>query len=126
MPAIGGLAGTLYASNVRYINPDNFLLKLSILFLAAVVLGGPGNMPGVILGAILVSYVPERLRFVAEQRYFWFGVLLMVMMVFRPQGILPRKLKPRAHERDPSESDASPFFDVSEGSPDLEGGAAHV
>ena len=123
--AIGGLAGTLYASNVRFINPDNFQLKLSILFLAAVVLGGPGNMAGVILGAILVSYVPERLRFLDDARYFIFGVLLMVMMVFRPQGILPRKLKARRQEADPRDSDASPFFDVSEGSPDLEGGAAH-
>ena len=116
---IGGLSGTLYASNVRFINPDNFQLKLSILFLAAVVLGGPGNMPGVIIGAIAVSYLPERLRFLNTSRYFYFGVLLMVMMIFRPQGLLPRKLRARRQERDP---DIPPFVDVSEGDPDLEGG----
>ena len=43
------------------ITPDNFNLQLSILFLAAVVLGGPGNMPGVILGAVVIAYLPERL-----------------------------------------------------------------
>jgi len=117
---IGGLSGTLYASNVRFINPDNFLLKLSILFLAAVVLGGPGNMVGVMLGAVAVSYLPERLRFLNTSRYFWFGVLLMVMMVFRPQGLLPRKLRARIKPRD---SDVPAFVDVSEGDPDLEGGS---
>ncbi|MEO7398759.1 MAG: branched-chain amino acid ABC transporter permease [Ilumatobacteraceae bacterium] len=115
--AIGGIAGTLYASNVRFINPDNFQLKLSILFLAAVILGGPGNMPGVIVGAIAVSYFPERLRFLDTSRYFWFGLVLMVMMIFRPQGLLPRKLRMRRREVEP------PFVDAREGDPDLEGGA---
>jgi branched-chain amino acid transport system permease protein len=117
---IGGLSGTLYASNVRFINPDNFQLKLSILFLAAVVLGGPGNMVGVMFGAVAVSYLPERLRFLNTSRYFWFGVVLMVMMVFRPQGLLPRKLRARIKPRD---SDVPAFVDVSEGDPDLEGGS---
>lgn len=116
---VGGLAGTLYASNVRFINPDNFQLKLSILFLAAVVLGGPGNMAGVVLGAIAVSYIPERLRFLNTTRYFYFGVALMIMMIFRPQGLLPRKLM--ARRRSPG-ADPPPFVDVSEGDPDLEGG----
>ncbi|MEO6125151.1 MAG: branched-chain amino acid ABC transporter permease [Ilumatobacteraceae bacterium] len=117
---IGGLAGTLYASNVRFINPDNFLLKLSILFLAAVVLGGPGNMAGVMLGAIAVSYIPERLRFLNTTRYFYFGMALMIMMIFRPQGLLPRKL--RARRREPVVP-PPPFIDVSEGDPDVEGGS---
>lgn len=116
---IGGLAGTLYASNVRFINPDNFQLKLSILFLAAVVFGGPGNMVGVVFGAVAVSYLPERLRFLNTTRYFWFGVVLMVMMVFRPQGLLPRKLQQRIKPRD---SVMPAFIDVSEGDPDREGG----
>ena len=81
--AIGGLAGTMYAGNVSFINPDNFDLQLSILFLAAVVLGGPGNIGGVIVGAVLVSYLPERLRFLNANRFFWFGTALVVMMIFR-------------------------------------------
>ncbi len=90
--AIGGLAGTMYAGNVSFINPDNFDLQLSILFLAAVVLGGPGNIGGVIVGAVLVSYLPERLRFLNANRFFWFGTALVVMMIFRPRGLWPRKV----------------------------------
>lgn len=93
--AVGGMAGTLFAAKQGIILPKNFDLRLSILFLAAVVLGGPGNMPGVILGAFLVSYVPERLRFLNTTRYFWFGVVLVVFMIVRPQGIWPRRLAGR-------------------------------
>ncbi len=89
--AVGSVAGALYATKTQFINPYNFDLRLSILFLAAVVLGGPGNMPGVILGAVAVSYLPERLRFLNTSRYFWFGVLLVVLMIFRPQGLWPRR-----------------------------------
>ena len=89
--AVGGLAGTLYATKTAFIQPDSFRLQLSILFLAAVVLGGPGNMPGVIVGAVATSYLPERLRFLNTSRFFWFGVVLVVMMIFRPQGLLPRR-----------------------------------
>lgn len=90
--AVGGLAGVHYAGKVGFINPDNFPLQLSILFLAAVVLGGSGNMYGAILGAILVAYVPERLRNFADKRVFVFGVVLVLMMVFRPEGILPKRV----------------------------------
>ncbi len=89
--AIGGLSGTLYAGYVSAITPETFTLQLSILFLAAVVLGGAGNVPGVIIGAVLVSYLPERFRNFEEWRVFIFGAALVVMMVFRPQGILPSK-----------------------------------
>jgi branched-chain amino acid transport system permease protein len=91
--ALGGLSGVLFASKVRFINPDSFPLQLSILFLAAVVLGGAGNLPGVILGAVVVGYLPERFRFLDEQRYFFFGIALVLTMIFRPQGLLPRKVR---------------------------------
>ncbi|MGD9794616.1 MAG: branched-chain amino acid ABC transporter permease [Acidimicrobiia bacterium] len=122
--AVGGLAGTLYAAKTHFILPTNFQLQISILFLAAVVLGGPGNMPGVIVGAIAVSYLPERFRFLNTSRYFWFGTVLVVMMIFRPQGLIPRRQHGRRH--DEPERTAS-FEDVKEGDPDLElptGGAS--
>lgn len=90
--AVGGLAGVQYAGKVGFINPDNFPLLLSILFLAAVVLGGSGNMHGVILGGILVSYLPERLRNFQDKRVFVFGVALVLVMVFRPEGLLPKRV----------------------------------
>ena len=89
--AIGGIAGSLYASKVGFINPDNFQLQLSILFLAAVVLGGTGSMYGVIMGGFLVAWIPERFRGFATRRYFVFGVVLVLVMVFRPQGLIPRR-----------------------------------
>jgi branched-chain amino acid transport system permease protein len=89
--AIGGLAGSLYASKIGFINPDNFPLLLSILFLSAVVLGGSGNMAGAILGAVVISYGPERIRNFSDRRYFVFGVVLVLVMVFRPQGLLPNR-----------------------------------
>ena len=89
--AIGGIAGVLYAGKVGFINPDNFQLQLSILFLSAVVLGGTGNMYGAIMGGFLVAWMPERFRNFSEQRYFVFGVVLVLVMVFRPQGIIPRR-----------------------------------
>lgn len=88
---IGGIAGALYAGKVGFINPDNFQLQLSILFLAAVVLGGTGNMYGAIVGGFLVAWLPERFRNFSDQRYFVFGVALVLVMVFRPQGIIPRR-----------------------------------
>jgi branched-chain amino acid transport system permease protein len=114
--AVGGLAGTLYAAKVGFVSPDNFRLQISILFLAAVVLGGPGNMPGVIVGSIAVSYLPERLRFLDTSRYFWFGLLLVVMMIFRPQGLIPRRQRARRSEPE----SGSAFEDPREGDPDLE------
>jgi branched-chain amino acid transport system permease protein len=91
--AIGGLAGSLYAGKVQFINPSNFPLQLSILFLAAVVLGGAGNMWGAIIGGAMVAWMPERFRGFADKRVFVFGVALVLVMVFRPQGLIPRKIR---------------------------------
>ena len=88
---VGGLAGALFASYQTSITPDSFTLQLSILFLAAVVLGGAGNVPGVVIGAVLVAYLPERFRFLDDSRVFWYGVAFVVMMIFRPQGIFPSR-----------------------------------
>ena len=74
-------------SSRRTTSPSQF----SILFLAAVVLGGAGNMPGVILGAVLVGYLPERFRGLGSSRVFLFGAALVLMMIFRPQGIFPSR-----------------------------------
>ena len=95
--AVGGLAGVHYAGKVGFISPDSFTLQLSILFLAAVVLGGSGNMYGAIFGAVLVAYLPERFRNFTEKRVFVFGVALVLVMVFRPEGLLPRRVGKKQH-----------------------------
>jgi branched-chain amino acid transport system permease protein len=88
---IGGAGGTLYASQHRLVSPGTFQLILSILFLAAVVLGGSGNLVGVIVGAAMIAYLPERFRGFEDKRVMIFGIALVVMMIFRPQGLIPSR-----------------------------------
>ncbi len=93
---IGGLAGALYASRQGFINPLSFLLLFSILFLAAVVVGGQGNRWGVLVGAFLVAYLPERFRDFSDFRVLAFGAALMLLSIFRPEGLLPPRRTVRA------------------------------
>ena len=95
---VGGLAGALYASRQSFINPQSFLLLFSILFLAAVVVGGQGNRWGVLVGAFLVAYLPERFRDFSEFRVLVFGLALMVLAIFRPEGLLPPRRTVRAKQ----------------------------
>jgi branched-chain amino acid transport system permease protein len=97
---IGGLSGALFASRQGFINPESFQLILSILFLAAVVVGGAGNRYGVILGAIVVAYLPERFRGFEEWRLLVFGIALLLLANFRPQGLLPPRRARRARAVD--------------------------
>ena len=98
--AIGGLSGALFATKSGFINPQSFELILSILFIAAVVVGGAGNRWGIIVGAIVVSYFPERFREFADFRVLVFGLALMLLAIFRPQGILPPRRTLRAKKAD--------------------------
>ncbi len=104
--SIGGLSGALYAGQVQYVTPTNFNVINSVLFLCAVVLGGQGNKLGVILGAFIIVYLPafflgrtELLWWtidgnaIAQYNYLFFGLALMVLMIFRPQGLIPVRQK---------------------------------
>jgi branched-chain amino acid transport system permease protein len=99
--SIGGIAGVVFATKVVSINPDNFVFGFSILFVASVVLGGSGNMAGAIVGAAVVGYLPERFRSFQQTRELWFGAALVVMMIFRPQGLVPARRR-QAEMRDPT------------------------
>ncbi|ACY98402.1 MULTISPECIES: branched-chain amino acid ABC transporter permease [Thermomonospora] len=89
--AIGGATGVVWASKVISIIPNNFPFILSATILAAVVLGGSGNIPGVMLGAFLVAWLPERFRGLEDYRVLIFGAALVAMMALRPEGILPSR-----------------------------------
>ena len=89
--AIGGLAGATFAGKPGFVNPQSFPVLISILILAAVVLGGAGNRVGVIVGAVIVAYMPERFREFAEYRFLAFGLILVIVMIFRPQGLIPSR-----------------------------------
>ncbi|MFZ5562651.1 MAG: ABC transporter permease subunit [Thermodesulfobacteriota bacterium] len=84
-----GLGGVLFAAKTTFINPASFTIWESILILCIVVLGGMGSIVGVILGALFLVLLPEYLRAFSEYRMLLFGLILVVMMIFRPGGILP-------------------------------------
>ncbi|MFL6238165.1 MAG: branched-chain amino acid ABC transporter permease [Actinomycetes bacterium] len=94
-----GFAGTLYASKITYFNPSNFALTLSILVLAMVVFGGMGSLWGSIAGAAVLAWFPQFLEkhpFVPpEDKFVYFGALLIIMMIFRPQGVIPSRRRAR-------------------------------
>lgn len=93
----GGLAGVLFAGQLSAISPASFTFLQSALVLMAVVLGGMGSTPGVVVGAVVISLLPELLRGLADYRYFVFGVLLIVVMLLRPQGLWPHRSREPGH-----------------------------
>ncbi|HWB66857.1 MAG TPA: branched-chain amino acid ABC transporter permease [Mycobacteriales bacterium] len=106
-----GFAGVLYAANVGFITDSNFVLQQSILVLVLVIFGGMGSMWGVLIGAAFLEWLPEYLRNVVpvSDRFIYFGLLIILMMIFRPQGMLPsrrRSLEIRQAEHGIGEADA--------------------
>ncbi|MGI6484781.1 MAG: branched-chain amino acid ABC transporter permease [Tepidanaerobacteraceae bacterium] len=93
-----GIAGCLFAFLFRYINPTNFGFMKSIEILCMVVLGGMGNTYGAILGAFIITVLPEFLRSVSpvisQYRMVLYGLLLVIVMIVRPQGILGQEIMP--------------------------------
>jgi branched-chain amino acid transport system permease protein len=112
--SFGGIAGGMFSATQGFISPESFGLTESVMVLAMVVLGGMGNIWGVVLGAVLLSFVPELLRewvgpaqtalfgrMLIEPeviRMLLFGLALVLMMLFRPAGILPSALRKRELE----------------------------
>lgn len=85
---LGGLGGALYSHYIFFISPQDFAFLKSIEFLNMVVLGGMGSIAGTVLGAAILTIAPEMLRIVAEYRLLFYGAMLVILMVFRPNGIL--------------------------------------
>jgi branched-chain amino acid transport system permease protein len=108
--ALGATAGLLFASKQAYVEPTGFALNLSFLFVAMVVIGGSGNMVGAMLGAFLITYLPERFREFQDWRPFAFGVAMVMVMILRPQGLIPsrrraREFADRRHEAEEAATD---------------------
>lgn len=83
-----GLAGVIFAAKTTFVNPASFTFLESAMVLCIVVLGGMGSIPGVLLGAFILVLAPEYLRAFSEYRMLMFGIILVLMMVFRPQGLI--------------------------------------
>jgi len=109
--SFGGVAGGMFSAIQGFISPESFVLVESIMVVSMVVLGGMGNIAGVILGAVLLSFVPEILRWTVEPlqhalfgrmlvepeviRMLLFGFALVLVMLFRPAGLLPSAVRKR-------------------------------
>ena len=108
--SFGGVAGGLFASFQGFISPESFTLLDSIMVLCMVVLGGMGNVAGVVLGAVLLTALPEALRYAgpaqqsllgavyidpSDLRMLLFGLALVLMMLFRPAGLWPSSIRRR-------------------------------
>jgi branched-chain amino acid transport system permease protein len=110
--SFGGVAGGMFSAMQGFISPESFILVESIMVLAMVVLGGMGNIWGVMVGAVLLSFTPEILRYTVEPfqkavfgkmliepeviRMLLFGLALVVVMLYRPSGLIPSAVRKRA------------------------------
>jgi branched-chain amino acid transport system permease protein len=98
---LAGMVGTIKAHHDVSVTPDQYIFLESAFLLAAVVLGGMGTVAGVLIGATILKLLPEKLRFVADYRLLIFGLLLVLMMRFRPEGIIASKRRQlEFHEED--------------------------
>ena len=114
--SFGGIAGGMFAAIQGFISPESFVLVESVMVVSMVVLGGMGNIAGVILGAVLLAFVPEVLRWTVEPaqralfgrmlvepeviRMLIFGLALVLVMLFRPAGLLPSAVRKRELTKD--------------------------
>lgn len=89
--ALAGVAGNIYASKLMCVSPESFTFWESCLFFCIVLIGGMGSIPGVLIGAAAISLFPEILRPFAMYRMMFFGIAMILMMMFRPGGVWPRK-----------------------------------
>ena len=112
--SFGGIAGAIFSATQQFVSPESFGLFESIIVLSMVVLGGMGNIPGVILGALLLTLLPEVLRYTMEPlqmaifgriwieaetvRLLVFGIALVAIMLYRPAGLWPSAVRKRELE----------------------------
>lgn len=94
-----GMMGNIYAAKMTIISPESFSFWESVVMFAIVILGGSGNIPGVILGAVLIVGLPEVFRDLSNARMLVFGAAMVAMMIFRTQGLLPAR--PRRYKLPP-------------------------
>ncbi len=90
---LAGVAGAVYAMMSGYIAPNNFTFGDSLILVSIVILGGLGNPRGVVLAALLLLVLPEKLQVIQEYRFLLYALLVILILLFRPDGLLPRRLR---------------------------------
>jgi len=106
--SFAGLGGLLYASRNQFIGPEDNTLLVSINILSIVIVGGMGSIPGVIVGAFVLKGIPEILRDLENFRILIFAALLVLMMIWRPQGIVPSARRRLEMSHDEADADQEP------------------
>ncbi len=91
--AWAGMAGLIFAAKMTIISPESFTFWDSVLMFTLIILGGSGNIGGVLLGAALIIGIPEFFREFADMRMLFFGLAMIVMMIFRTEGLLPQSAR---------------------------------
>ena len=91
---IGAIAGVIFSGMQRFVSPESFSLNESVLVVLIIVIGGIGNIVGVVVGALVLIVLPEVLRGYAEYRMLLMGVAMMLLIVLRPRGLVPEYLTP--------------------------------
>ncbi len=109
--AIAGGCGSFWAHFVSFISPDSFTPGESIALLSMVVLGGLGSIPGAIMGGAVLSALPEVLRFASDYRQAIYGLVIMLVVLYRPQGLFGFNsvvIRPLSRKEPPKKPDAEP------------------
>ena len=88
-----GVAGALYAHYIGYISAQNFTITQSLAFLSMVILGGLDNIMGVVVAAFLLTILPEKFRALTDYRIIAYGVIIIIMLIFRPAGLIPQRIR---------------------------------
>lgn len=110
---LGGLSGALFAVQLRTVFPGSFLLIVSITVLAIIILGGMGTIRGVMVGALILVGLPDALREFGEYRFLVYGAALVAMMILRPEGLFPSRVR-RAELHEDAEAEGRPQLPASE------------
>jgi branched-chain amino acid transport system permease protein len=101
-----GLSGAIFATKLQTIYPSSFALLISINVLALIIIGGLGSIPGVLVGALVLVGLPELLREFSEYRLLLYGIALVLMMLYRPEGLWPATVQHRELQNPRSSSEA--------------------
>jgi ABC-type branched-subunit amino acid transport system permease subunit len=91
--ALAGIAGAVYAQMTGFVAPQSFTLAESLMLVSIVILGGLGNVAGVLPATALVLVLPEKLQVIQEYRFLLFSIFVILVLLFRPQGLFPRRLR---------------------------------
>lgn len=91
--AFSGFAGAFYVSYISYVGPPDINIMVSVAVVTMVILGGMGNVAGVLLGAVVMIVIPEKFRAFQDFRLMIYGVVILAVLMYRPAGVLPQRIR---------------------------------